>query len=104
MASTDGHSLLRAAPRGLPADWRNTILVEHHGPKPDPHDPDEQDRSSGNPPSYEAIRSPCFLYVEYKDGEREFYDLRGDPFELDNLAVEPVRAGADDTAHGFDQI
>ncbi len=86
MASTDGHSLFGLLHGDIPADWRNTILIEHHGPKPDPHDPDEQDRSSGNPPSYEAIRSPSFLYVEYKDGEREFYDLRGDPLELDNLA------------------
>ena len=27
-----------------------------------------------------------FLYVEYDDGEREFYDLRTDPFELHNIA------------------
>jgi N-acetylglucosamine-6-sulfatase len=86
MASTDGHSLFGLIHGETPADWRDTILVEHHGPKPDPYDPDEQDRSSGNPPSYEAIRSPTFLYVEYTDGDREFYDLRSDPFELDNLA------------------
>ena len=36
-------------------------------------------RVSGNPPSYEAIRTPDFLYVEYRDGEREFYDLRTRP-------------------------
>ncbi|HEY1566453.1 MAG TPA: sulfatase [Solirubrobacteraceae bacterium] len=86
MASGDGHSLLGLIHGDIPQDWRNTILVEHHGPKPDPGDPDEQDRSSGNPPSYEAMRTPTFLYVEYKDGEREFYDLRGDPYELDNIA------------------
>ena len=32
------------------------------------------------------MRTPDFLYVEYHDGEREFYDLRTDPFELHNLA------------------
>jgi N-acetylglucosamine-6-sulfatase len=41
---------------------------------------------SGNPPSYEAVRTPDFLYVEYRDGEREFYDLRTDPYEIHNLA------------------
>jgi arylsulfatase A-like enzyme len=82
----DGHSLLSLIHGTAPDDWRNAILVEHHGPKPDRDDPDEQDRASGNPPSYEAIRTPQFLYVEYDDGEREFYDLRTDPFELDNLA------------------
>jgi arylsulfatase A-like enzyme len=83
----DGHSLLGLIRGDLPDDWRNAILVEHHGPKPDRDDPDEQDRSSGNPPSYEAIRTPDFLYVEYQDGEREFYDLRTDVYELDNLAA-----------------
>ena len=32
------------------------------------------------------MRTHDFLYVEYDDGEREFYDLRTDPFELHNLA------------------
>ena len=27
------------------------------------------------------------LYVEYVTGEREYYDLRRDPFELHNLAA-----------------
>jgi arylsulfatase A-like enzyme len=82
----DGHSLLGLMHGALPEDWRNAILVEHHGPKPDRDDPDRQDRSSGNPPSYEAMRTATFLYVEYDNGEREFYDLATDPFELDNLA------------------
>jgi len=87
MEASDGRSLLGLMHGDIPSDWRNAILVEHHGPKPDPNDPDEQNRSSGNPPSYEAMRTPRFLYVEYKDGEREFYDLQSDPYELDNLAA-----------------
>ena len=43
---------------------------------------------SGNPPSYEALRSKDALYVEYADGERELYDLAVDPFQLRNLADE----------------
>jgi hypothetical protein len=31
------------------------------------------------------MRTERFLYVEYQDGEREFYDLANDPDELDNL-------------------
>ena len=85
MDTGDGHSLLGLIKGSIPDGWRNAILVEHHGPKPDPDDPDEQGRSSGNPLSYEAMRTPSFLYVEYTDGEREFYDLRNDPYELDNL-------------------
>ncbi len=49
MDTGDGHSLLALIHGDIPIDWRNAILVEHHGPKPDRDDPDEQDRSSGNP-------------------------------------------------------
>ena len=69
-----------------PATWRNAALIEHRGPDLRTDDPDFQPPPSGNPNSYEAMRTPDFLYVEYKDGEREFYDLRTDPFELHNLA------------------
>ena len=79
-----------------PADWRKEILVEHHGRVLDRGDPDLPTRGSGNPPSYEAIRTPHSLYVEYVDGEREYYDLRRDPFELHNIAAQlsPSRAPA----------
>jgi len=73
--------------------WPRKILVEHHGRVLDREDPDLPVRGSGNPPSYEAIRTPGSLYVEYVTGEREYYDLRRDPFELDNLAasLRPAR-------------
>ena len=86
---SDGHSLLPLLGGVTPPDWRNAILVEHHGPDLDgggDTDPDSQDQLSGNPPSYEAMRTPQFLYVEYRDDEREFYDLRTDPYELHNIA------------------
>jgi N-acetylglucosamine-6-sulfatase len=83
---SDGHSLLALLHGAQPVDWRNAVLVEHRGPELRVWDPDFQQPSSGNPPTYEAMRTPQFLYVEYKDGEREYYDLRSDPFELDNLA------------------
>ena len=31
------------------------------------------------------MRTPDFLYVEYADGEKEYYDLKTDPYELDNI-------------------
>jgi N-acetylglucosamine-6-sulfatase len=83
---SDGASLLPLVHGVLPIDWRNAILVEHHHPEPNSGDPDAQTAVSADPPSYEAIRTHNFLYVEYVDGEREFYDLRNDPFELYNLA------------------
>ena len=85
---TDGHSLLRPI-HGQPTPaWRDAILVEHHGGPMSPLDPDFQQSPSGNPNTYEAMRTGQFLYVEYADGERELYDLQTDPFELHNLARE----------------
>jgi hypothetical protein len=83
----DGHSLLGQLRGQAPSDWWTAILVEHHHPMPSYSDPDLQPGVSGNPPSYEAMRTKRFLYVEYIDGEREFYDLQSDPYELDNLAA-----------------
>jgi N-acetylglucosamine-6-sulfatase len=84
--SGDGHSLTPLFSDVAPVDWRTAALVEHHGPNLRGSDPDFQQRASGKPPTYEAMRTAWFLYVEYADGEREFYDLRTDPFELHNLA------------------
>ncbi len=82
----DGHSLTSLLHGEPPANWRNAILVEHHGPDLAANDPDFQRSASGNPRTYEAMRTHRFLYVEYDNGETEFYDLRSDPFELHNLA------------------
>jgi N-acetylglucosamine-6-sulfatase len=82
----DGHSLLGLWHGQTPLDWRNAILVEHHGPDLAQNDPDRQSYASGNPLTYEAMRTHGFLYVEYLDGELEYYDLRSDPFELHNIA------------------
>ncbi|MGB8297151.1 MAG: sulfatase, partial [Polyangia bacterium] len=38
------------------------------------------------PNSYEAIRMTSSVYVEYQDGEKEYYDLTTDPFEMTNTA------------------
>ena len=81
----DGHSLVALLHGEQPSDWRTAILVEHHGGKMSPADPDYQSTPQGNPPTYNAMRTRDFLYVEYADGEREFYDLRTDPYEIDNL-------------------
>jgi N-acetylglucosamine-6-sulfatase len=82
----DGRSLLPLLNTGRATDWRNAILVEHHGADMNVADPDFQLAASGNPRTYEAMRTRDFLYVEYNDGETEFYDLPRDPFELHNLA------------------
>jgi N-acetylglucosamine-6-sulfatase len=92
-ASVDGHSLVSLLHGHRAHGWRKQILVEHHGRVQDRGDPDLPAQGSGNPPSYEAIRTSDSLYVEYATGEREFYDLARDPFELDNIAsrLAPAR-------------
>jgi N-acetylglucosamine-6-sulfatase len=83
---SDGHSLLGLFHGQPAAGWGAAILVEHHGGAMSVLDPDYQQSPSGSPTTYEAMRTRRFLYVEYADGEHEFYDLRTDPFELHNLA------------------
>jgi N-acetylglucosamine-6-sulfatase len=82
----DGRNLLPVFHGRAPSDWRNAALVEHHSPLITTLDPDFQQPKSGRPTTYEAMRTRGYLYVEYADGELEFYDLRRDPFELHNIA------------------
>ena len=89
-AGADGHSLAGLWHGQHPANWRQAILVEHHGPDDSAGDPDRQNRLSGDPPSYEAVRTAAALYVRYASGEQEYYDTARDPLELDNIASAGV--------------
>jgi arylsulfatase A-like enzyme len=88
----DGHSLVSLLRGARPPRWRTAALVEHHGPATSHLDPDRQVFANGNPTTYEAMRTPRFLYVEYADGEREYYNLARDPFERHNLAAALTRS------------
>ncbi|HET6740678.1 MAG TPA: hypothetical protein VFH76_17160, partial [Kribbella sp.] len=70
-----------------PSTWRTTSLVEHHGPDKDPTDPDHPKKGSGNPTTYEALRTATSTYVEYADGAVEYYDRTKDPLQLNNIAA-----------------
>ncbi len=80
----DGRSLLPLLRGRTPRDWRRAALIEHHHPDRSRLDPDLQSKASGDPPSYEAMRTRTATYVEYVDGEREYYDNRRDPAQLRN--------------------
>lgn len=84
IAESDGRSLvplLHAAP-GSSVPWRESMLIEHFG---------------GGAPfrvrSYSGLRSEGDVYVEYASGEKEYYDLVKDPYQLENTAskLEPSR-------------
>jgi arylsulfatase A-like enzyme len=74
----DGRSLLPLLHAADPAKvpWRESILIEHFG---------------GGAPfrvrSYAGIRSEKDVYIEYVSGEREYYDLARDPYEMENRAA-----------------
>jgi arylsulfatase A-like enzyme len=84
----DGQSLLPLwHGQPAPARWPAGVLIEHRSSNRG-GDPDRQSLRSGLSPSYEAVRTREFLYVEYVDGNREYYDLRRDPDELHNVVAQ----------------
>jgi arylsulfatase A-like enzyme len=83
-AGIDGRSFVALLHKEAVSDWRNLALIEHQGPQNNAMDPDAPAPHSGNPTTYEAIRSQTSVYIEYEDGGREFHDLTTDPFELRN--------------------
>jgi N-acetylglucosamine-6-sulfatase len=88
----DGHSLAGLWHGLRPANWRRSVLIEHHGPDHNPRDPDRQSAKSADPPSYEAVRTVNALYVRYANGKQEYYDTARDPLELDNIAPAGIPA------------
>jgi arylsulfatase A-like enzyme len=87
-AEVDGESLVPLLNGTTPPAWRTVGLVEHHGPDFDAADPDKPGKNSGNPTTYEAIRSTTYTYVEYADGTKEYYDRGKDPGELHNTVAQ----------------
>jgi N-acetylglucosamine-6-sulfatase len=57
----------------LPGDWRRTSAAS------------AQSSEEWGRPWLKALRTKNYLYVEYKTGEHELYDLRKDPYELHNM-------------------
>jgi N-acetylglucosamine-6-sulfatase len=72
---------------GQQAPWRHAWLEEYLG---------KDLLHKGGPPPYTAVQTRRNLYVEYKNGWRELYNLRKDPWELNNLAgnssTKPLQA------------
>jgi N-acetylglucosamine-6-sulfatase len=86
----DGRSLtpllFKAKGTSAPPGWPQGALIEHMGPiEAGPDQPDKVEPNSGNPPSYIALRTSSALYVQYKDGAHEYYNLTKDPSELHNV-------------------
>ena len=86
----DGRSLAPFILGRQVKSWRGAVLIQHAGPVTGPGDPDRPERRGENPPSYRAVRTGEELYVEYGYGDREYYDMRLDPHQLDNAATSPA--------------
>ena len=81
----DGMSLIPIMERKRDFPGRAMDLETYFTPDTteDPEDP---------PLNYRGVRTDHYLYADYGTGERELYDLRIDPFELQNQAGNPVYA------------
>jgi N-acetylglucosamine-6-sulfatase len=55
--------------------------------------PDTLEDPEDPPLNYQGVRTDRYLYANYGTGEQELYDLRNDPFELQNAASNPAYAG-----------
>lgn len=76
--ATDGMSMKPLLTDGS-VPWRNDFLIEH--------------MEGANPvPSYCGVRTRTSKYIRYVTGEREFYDLSEDPYELVDAVDDPARA------------
>jgi N-acetylglucosamine-6-sulfatase len=93
-SSVDGRNLVPFLGGATPATWRTALLLEHAGPSItlesadgllEPQDDfDVQAQASGGAPVFVGIRTAVRTYVEYDTGERELYNLGGDPNQLAN--------------------
>ncbi len=54
--------------------------------------PDTLEDPEDPPLNYQGVRTDRYLYANYGTGEQELYDLRNDPFELQNAANDPAYA------------
>ena len=71
----DGRSLAPLLGGTEGSSWRTSVLLERL--------PTQR--------GYQAVRTETHKYVEYNNGEKELYDLRVDPYELNNIyeSVDP---------------
>ncbi|MCI0475948.1 MAG: sulfatase, partial [Anaerolineales bacterium] len=108
--------VLKANPIAL-ENWRHCFLLQRGDPSGQGSDDDDDDETGfdlrppemagllepldrlpdevagiapqvARPANYQAIRVRQYTYVEYANGEKELYDLRADPYQLNNLAAK----------------
>lgn len=94
----DGRSLVPLLRGETPSEWRDAFLLERGSqsaqtsinvpatPSATLEAPDSPlDRSPAV--NYVGLRTAEYTYIEYANGEIELYDLRADPYQLQNIAA-----------------
>jgi len=102
----DGRSMVPLLGNNLPPakEWRSSYLLEFYGFEGEVSIPRPVanvalgagavfpglklfDASTATP-IYQGIRTSDYLYVEYDDGFKELYDLKKDPYEMENITSQ----------------
>jgi N-acetylglucosamine-6-sulfatase len=81
----DGRSLRPFLDGTAPDSWRTSLLVENMG-------------GAGDRPPYSGVRHQDEVYVEYGSGETEYYDLKTDPYQLENRPQDAPQVIKDELA------
>jgi len=76
-AFVDGRSFLPLL-QGADVNWRKGLLIEFGYM--------ETEGSAIGAGGFRGIRAETFVFVEYENGELEYYDLVADPYQLENMA------------------
>jgi N-acetylglucosamine-6-sulfatase len=77
--TVDGQSLLPLLANAA-VPWRHDFLLEH------------LEKTHDRLPTYCGVRTERYTYVYYVSGDEELYDIRRDPYELQNEASNPAYA------------
>jgi N-acetylglucosamine-6-sulfatase len=83
-ATVQGRSLVPLLNGKRPA-WRNSFLIEYYSDRVFPRMAQM---------GYKAVRNERWKYIRYLEleGMDELYDLKADPYELENLIHQPRAA------------
>jgi len=82
-----GRSIVPLLKGEAPDDWRNSFLVEYFSDTVFPR---------MNKMAYKAVRNDRWKYIQYSEQEdaNELYDLKNDPYELNNLINDTSAAAS----------
>jgi N-acetylglucosamine-6-sulfatase len=90
----DGRSLTSLMRGEEPASWRSAVLLEafHDGKSASEEGDAEADDEEGtgegkrtDQTAFGSARTKDYKYVEHENGEKELYNLKKDPYELENV-------------------